>query len=475
VLARALQLHAEMRRASLLPTALIAALAGCGAHGDADPDFDGGFIPSPPDAAPLASNIGPDGCPVIFGQDILPEYHVVFSPTEWAALEDEFLHRVEREAAGMDPNPYHPVAFTYQGNMIPGVLIRLHGQSSWLQAVALDASPKMQFVISFNDVNTKQRFYGVRKVELDMPRSDRSFLRQRLALSYLHDAGLTSLCANNARLVINGTYYGLYTNLERQDKEFLQRVFPGASDGDLWEGGRTIQTNKDTFSWDRLGAFWDVTDTDQMTQLIDLPGAIRVWASESMMPDGDGYYGSGHNYYLYDHPTRGFVWLSHDLDSSMDFRKNDIDPVFWSRDEQPPLHYLLVMNDPSWFEQWVVALAEARAAFDAPLLEARVDAWSAQIASSVAEDAMKPFTDADHVAAVAHLRGAMAQRAAYIDAWLACRRNGGADLDGDGADFCHDCDDTDAAAYPGAVETCNKLDDNCDGRLDDVAAPEICM
>ncbi|NQV90376.1 hypothetical protein HQ487_03115 [Candidatus Uhrbacteria bacterium] len=41
------------------------------------------------------------------------------------------------------------------------------------------------------------------------------------------------------------------------------------------------------------------------------------------------------------------------------------------------------------------------------------------------------------------------------------------DLDGDGRTGLIDCDDTDPAIYPGAVETCNGQDDDCDGEVDE--------
>ncbi len=44
---------------------------------------------------------------------------------------------------------------------------------------------------------------------------------------------------------------------------------------------------------------------------------------------------------------------------------------------------------------------------------------------------------------------------------------GYADVDGDGYAACAECNDSDAAVNPDATETCNAIDDNCDGLIDD--------
>jgi len=48
-----------------------------------------------------------------------------------------------------------------------------------------------------------------------------------------------------------------------------------------------------------------------------------------------------------------------------------------------------------------------------------------------------------------------------------CTGGTAADADGDGFAGSSDCDDTNASVYPGASETCNAIDDNCDGVVDE--------
>lgn len=409
------------------------------------------------------------GCPHLFAQDLLPTYRVEIAPAEWAKLQDEFLNYAQRKAAGLDLHPWHPIVFRYRDEVFPTAMIRLKGKSSWELAVARDPNPKMQFVISFNEVDRKGRFHGLRKIVLDMPRNDQSFVRQRLALAVLRDLGIPAQCANNARLEINGVYYGLYANLEHMDKEFLQRVFLTEDEGDLWKGGVEPETNEETANWERRNALFAAKNVEQIEDLGDLEASLWMWAVDALLPNGDGYYAGTLNFQLYDHPRRGFIWLPYDLDGTfVDFIPADADPISWKFTPEKAIHWSIVLGDPVWRDRYVAALEKALADYEVRSLEKRVAEWSAQIRQAASEDPNKPFSMRDHEIAVRRLSAFFSQRAAFMRRWLDCRRGGGADPDGDGATWCFDCDERDPTVRPGAAEVCgNTRDDSCDGRIDE--------
>jgi hypothetical protein len=443
-----------------------------------------------PDAAPDADMppADPNNCVVLFRPDQVSDFYITITPENLAAIESDFRSPyVTYQQTGVWPqlpkNYYPLVEFKWANQTtfppVTDAQIRLKGASSWRHTIELDGDKaKMQFVISFNETNPNGRFVHQRKLELDMPRNDASMLRSRVGLSYLRrDLGVPAQCANNARLFINGTYYGAYTAQERLDKEFLQRNFPGGTDddGDLWEQGDDLVTNELTANPARRNALFAATSMTEVTPLADMDYSVLEWAGESMMPDGDGYYGSGHNFYLYDHPTRGFMWLPHDLDSSMTYRPYNISPLYWARDEQPRPHYLLVMHDATWRAKWAAALCgPAYQAYDVAALQARIDEWGAQVMKAAETDPHYLFTPAQQQAAITAMHDEVAARKQFMASWCDCFNNGGTDSDSDGTPWCLDSDDADPNVKIGAAEVCGPdpvelepLDDNCDGYIDE--------
>jgi hypothetical protein len=414
-----------------LAAASCAGGAPAGHPGDGDDAVDAGAIPgdapgpSSPDAggSPIPMAKYPRDCPTLFRQDRFPTFEIEIDPAEWEALKDELASWRERQEAGLPLKPYHPlIAFRHEGDVITDAMIRLRGNpaGSW------NRTEKMQFQISFNENDKRGRYRGLRKIVLDGPRYNRSYLRDRVAYAILRDVGLPASCANNARLVVNGEYYGLYTNVEKVDREFLERNFPDP-DGDLYKGGRELKTNEETSDGHRALLFWATQDVAALAELVDLEQAVGEWAAEAMLPHADGYWAAGgENFYLYDDPRRGrLVFIPWDLDAAFEVLPADTDPRTHRKSldtKRPQLE--AVLGSPSWLARFVDAIEAGLEHYDEDSVVARVDTWSAQIREAALADPTRPFTFESHLQSIKNLRDYVGPRTAFLRQWIACQRGG---------------------------------------------------
>lgn len=356
----------------------------------------------------------PEACPDLYDPDELPTFELEFTPNEWSGVMSDCYAGAQN---------YRPVSFTYAGETVEAHA-RLKGNWSW-------SCDKPQFVISFNEEDSTGRFHGLRKIMLDAPWYDRTVLHERLAFPLFKQLGLPYSCVNNAKLMINGDYFGLYANIERIDEEYLERNFE-EPDGNLYQGGVELKTNESVGDTSRLTALQGAKTVEEIAALVDLDQAVAEWAAEAMLPAMDNYWaGVEINYYLYDHPSLGFVYLPYDLDLSFGDAAYTSGELVWPNAVMSdPITYEhtgwqkealveRVLADPEWCARFVEELVLARAAFSPTAMGADVDAWEAQIGDAVAEDPNKVFRTADHLAAVASLKSFLVERAEVVDAWLA--------------------------------------------------------
>ena len=360
----------------------------------------------------------PKGCPEIYAQDLLPTFELEVTPQVLSGLKKEW------EAADDDDLTKFPLkAFTYGDTTITNASIRLRGNAShW------SGQGKMQFEVEFNTFDKKGRFMGLRQVLFDAAEYNRSFLRDRLALAILRDAGVPASCANNARLVLNGEYYGLFTSIEKVDKEFLERHFEDP-DGNLYKrgGGGSLGWSKKTNEEDDdLGDIKELNaakDLDDLLEVLDLEQALLEWATEAVIPNRDGLWAGGLNGYTYHDPKTGrFVMIPWDLDDSFTRLEPDVDPIKFKK-EGDVFHgrpfYDIALANSTWRKQYVAAVAHAlTTAYDKDVLQQRIDAWAAQIEQAVAEDPNRPFTMKEHLDQVKEMREFVAERSAFLKDWL---------------------------------------------------------
>jgi hypothetical protein len=420
-------------------------------------------------------------CADVFDQSKLQDYWIDISADELAKMQAEF-HDVASVLAGTPNESYHPIVFHFggpNGETVTDAAVRLKGQSSWVLTVENDPDPKMQIVIAFNQKNAQAKFHGLTKLAFDMPRSDWTFLHERLANAWWRQRRVMAPCSNSGRLYINGAYYGLYVVEEHVGHELVKQFFPANPGGNLFKGGVPPDQNNGVPDLDKLSRWQAATDIPSMLGLVDLDTSVLEWAGDALLNNGDGYYGGSHNFMIYDQGQAGYVWLPADNDSTFDwlsynspFVAND-HPLYWWEGrptyDPPGQHYLAVINDPTWRKRYVDAIATAVQGWNTAEVQSWIDAWSQQIATAVAEDPHKQATVEQWQAAVAVARQVAEARPAFLQDFVACERGqGGADADGDGVPWCDDCRDDDPAVHPGAPEICgNHVDDNCNGLVDE--------
>ena len=371
----------------------------------------------------------PKPCPAIYAQEILPTFEIELAPEQLAAITDEWLLANEKKISE------HAVkAFKYDDIVITNATVRLRGNTMrWAD------QGKMQFEVSFNTIDKQGRFMGLKHVLFDAAAYNISFLRDRLALAIMRDVGLAAPCANNARLMLNGEYYGLFTNIEKVDSEFLERNFE-APDGNLYKktggpgamgGGLGWKRRNNEEDPDKSDAY-ALNDADTLPELLavmNVDQALLEWAAEAVIPDRDGSWAGGLNLYIYNDPKTGFNIIPWDLDDTFTRLPADTDPytfkkpadVFWGRP-----WYDIATADPVWFARYIDTIEYVvEHGYDVAVLQDRIDSWAAQIAVAVDEDSNKPFSTAAHLEQVKAKRAYVVERAAFLTTWLKCWRDGG--------------------------------------------------
>ncbi|MFT7520612.1 MAG: spore coat protein CotH [Kiritimatiellia bacterium] len=168
---------------------------------------------------------------------------------------------------------------------------------------------------------------------------------------------------------------------------------------------------------------------------MDLDAARMVWAVDAVIPNSDGPFAGGLNFFFYDDPVTGkFDLLIWDLDNTFWRLPFDTDPYTWHKEVRfygRPM-YDLTLADPEQFSAYVADIDEVLDhAYEPDRLTARIDEWTAQIQEHAFEDPNKPFSNTRYLEAVGDMRQFVRRRHDYLRAWTGCWKSGGTD-DGHG-------------------------------------------
>lgn len=297
---------------------------GRGGPGGED-QLDGPRPHESPDALQLESNdvehFPKNG---LYDTDVLHTLFFEFDEDDWHE-ELAAFHETDVEVPGrliLDDQLIGEVGISYRGN------------TSYQHAF------KKSFGVSIDAYDNDLRLKGYRTLNLLNSNGDDSMMREVL-FSNIARKYMPAPRANFVKVVVNGTYLGVYANVQQINKDFLAENYD-TKDGVRWKvppdfsghsalayhgdsiddyvNGYELKTaSADDEDWADLielcRILRETPDEDLeriLPKYLDVDEAIRFLALDNVFMDSDGYYSRGSDYYVFKDPEGVFHLLHYD-------------------------------------------------------------------------------------------------------------------------------------------------------------------
>ena len=323
-----------------------------------------------------------------------------------------------------------PATLTVDGTTIEGVGVHFRGASSYF---SVGEGFKRSLNIAIDHTDSKADLSGYRTLNLLNAHGDPGLMSTVL---YSHIAGqrIPTPRANFVRLVINGENWGVYTNVEQANKDFLKRSY-GDPKGTRWKvkgrpGGRggleyfgddaasyreiyEIKTKDTPEAWQQLIAVCKrLADTPpeqveaELGDELDLDGILWFLALDNSLVNSDGYWTRASDYTLFADAKGVFHLIPHDMNEAFSSGHGgpggrrgggrgpggggpSLDPLVGLDDPSKPLRAKL-LSAPALRERYLDDVrAIARDQLDWESLGPTIAGWRALILDAVREDTRK--------------------------------------------------------------------------------------
>ena len=235
---------------------------------------------------------------------------------------------------------YMAATVTFDGVVYDNVGVRLKGNASYTHP-----NNKKPFRLSFDEYVSGQRVDGLKGLHLNNCWEDPTFMREKLHLDFLRDAGIPAPRGAFAELYLNGQLWGFYSLVEHVDKTFLAARF-GNSGGNLykavdgllisvlsdfkWYGSDPsayythyeFKTDESPTPWTDLVGVIDAVNNSAdvataLPPLVNLDRLYRPLAADNLLASLDSYVGSCRNFYVYFNQATGKMeWVPWDCGMS---------------------------------------------------------------------------------------------------------------------------------------------------------------
>lgn len=266
----------------------------------------------------------------LYASNVLRTVFLDFESEDW---EDELeaFYRTDVEVTAR---------LTVDNKSYPDVGVRFRGNTSYMMA---GDGGKRPLNISMDMAHKGQALMGHRTLNLLNSAEDPSSLRTVLALQMAREY-MPAPRANFVRLVINGESWGVYSNVEQFNKDFLRDNF-GVKKGVRWKvpvafggsGGLTdlgndvalyrrsyeLKSDNAPKAWASLMNLCRVLNQTPINELeaklpavLDVDGALKFLAWDNVLASSDGFWTRASDYSMYEDPQGRFHIIPYDVNET---------------------------------------------------------------------------------------------------------------------------------------------------------------
>ncbi len=295
----------------------------------------------------------------IFDQSKLHTFEINIPATDYANINSD--PTAEEYVEGniiFDGEKISPVGIRYKGSI--GAFVGCVSGPNWSDPSGFKICTKLSMKIKINWNGSDSKFYGLKKLQLHSMNNDPTQMRERLGYWLFRSMGVPAPRAVHARLIINGTFSGIYALVEQIDGRFTRENFDDGKGNlykEIWPLNTAgephneesyiaaLQTNEDENpNPDIIRNFaQQITDADPddapsiVTNRMDIEKTLALAVVDRTIRNDDGafhWYCQGsnncapHNFYWYEEPSQNKVYLiPWDLDHAFENIINDVNPV----------------------------------------------------------------------------------------------------------------------------------------------------
>ena len=302
------------------------------------------------------SVLAADDSGYIFDQERLHTFELTLS--------DEALAQIDRNPSAEE---WVLGSLTFEGETIDRVGIRYKGSigawvgclsdPDWSDPSGHKVCTKLSMKVKVNWDDSNREFHGLRRLQFHTMNLDPSQMHERLGYWLFREMGVPAPRSVHARLIVNGTYLGVFALTEQVDGRFTRHNFDDGT-GNLykevwplnWDGEtitndfefvEALKTNEDENPSIELiknfGSEVKAAGLGEAAEVVDRwmdIDEVLAWAVvDRTIRNDDGpfhwYCFDGcrpHNYYWYEDPTAGTLHLIHGT-SIMPFRTSSRTPT----------------------------------------------------------------------------------------------------------------------------------------------------